>query len=450
MLNVGELGGAEPLSPSLARFPAKLRFLFKPKRYKVLYGGRGAAKSWGVARALLIQAMQKKLLILCAREFQNSIEDSVHKLLSDQIEKMGLSKFYTIKNNEIEGSNGSRFIFRGLKMNVNSIKSFEAVDIVWVEEAQTVSKNSWDVLIPTIRRPNSEIWATFNPLLETDATYQFFVVNTPKDCELVKLNWSDNPFFDADGGILRSAMEHARNTDPDAWLNVWEGHCRNTLDGAIYAKELRQATADGRITKVPYDPIKGVSTVWDLGFSDATAIWFVQRIGFETRLIDFLEVRQTTVAEILRMMQDSSKSYVYDCDFLPHDAQAKTLAAHGKSIEQLLRAAGRKVKIVPKLSVTDGINAARTVFANCWFDQVKCADGLNALRHYRFDVDPETGKFSKNPVHDDYSHAADAFRYLSIAIRDPATVSGGPKLTPVARQRYVYSGQRGASTGWMG
>lgn len=432
-----------------ARFPAKLRFLFKPARYKVLYGGRGGAKSWGVARSLLILGMQKKLLILCAREFQNSIADSVHKLLSDQIERMGLSNFYTIQEKVIRGLNGTEIIFRGLKTNIGSIKSFEAVDIVWVEEAQNVSKNSWDVLIPTIRRPNSEIIVSFNPLLETDETYKRFIMNTPPKAVLVQMNWDSNPFFDDDGGILRAEMEHSRNTDPDGWLNVWQGECRQTLDGAIYAKELRQASLDKRITKVPYDPIKPVSTVWDLGFSDATAIWFVQRIGFETRLIDYLEVRQTTIADILVQLQE--KKYVYDRDFLPHDAQAKTLASNGKSIEQLLKASGRTVKIVPNLSIVDGINAARTIFPNCWFDQEKCADGLNALRHYRFSVDVDTGKFSKIPVHDDYSHGADSFRYLAIAIKDPASVGSGPNLSS-NKERYVYAGNRGlnSNSGWMG
>lgn len=431
-------------------FPAKLKFLFSPCRYKVMYGGRGASKSWGAARALLMQGMEKKLLILCTREYQNSLEDSVHKLLSTQIEALSLGDFYKVQNNAVIGENGTEIIFKGLKVNINSIKSFEAVDRVWVEEAQTVSKNSWDVLIPTIRKKGSEIWITFNPLLEEDDTYKRFVLNPPPDATVVKINWSDNPFFDDDGGILRTAMEHARNTDPDGWMNVWEGHCRQTLDGAIYAKELRQAQMAGRICRVPYDAVRPVSTVWDLGFSDATAVWFVQRIGFETRLIDFLEVRQTTVTDILKVMQQ--KGYLYEHDYLPHDAQAKTLASQGKSIEQLMRAAGRSVKIVPRLSVVDGINIARTLFPMCYFDQDKCADGLQALRHYRYDVDKDTGRFSKNPLHDQYSHASDAFRYLAIAIKDPSLVSKGPQLSP-ARQRegsYIYGGTGGGqSTGWM-
>ena len=245
-------------------FPEKLKFLFKPSRYKVMYGGRGGSKSWGVARALLLMGMDNRLLILCAREYQNSIDDSVHKLLSTQIELLGLQSFYKVQNNVITGKNGTEFIFKGIKVNISSIKSFEAVDIVWVEEAQTVSKNSWDVLIPTIRKKGSEIWLTFNPLLETDNTYQRFVVKPPPTATVVKLNYSDNPFFDDDGGILRAEMEHLRNTDIDAYMNVWEGHCRQTLDGAIYAKELRNAQLAGRITKVPYEPMRPVSVCWDL------------------------------------------------------------------------------------------------------------------------------------------------------------------------------------------
>ena len=135
-----------------AEFPLKLECLFKPSRYKVLYGGRGGAKSWGVARALLIKAAQSQLRILCAREFQTSIKDSVHKLLCDQIEALGLGSFYEITQTSIRGKNGSEFSFVGLKNNVANVKSYEGVDICWVEEAQTTSRMSWSVLIPTIRK----------------------------------------------------------------------------------------------------------------------------------------------------------------------------------------------------------------------------------------------------------------------------------------------------------
>jgi phage terminase large subunit len=155
------------MAASNAQFPAKLQFLFHPQRYKVLYGGRGGAKSWGIARALLIQGTQRPLRILCARETQRSIGDSVHKLLSDQIEALGLGAFYAVQKSTILGANGTEFIFAGIRQNVSNIKSYEACDICWVEEAQTVSKSSWDVLIPTIRKTDSEIWVSFNPDLET-------------------------------------------------------------------------------------------------------------------------------------------------------------------------------------------------------------------------------------------------------------------------------------------
>src|SRR6185437_15618646 len=157
-----------------ANFPEKLSYLFKPKRYKVAYGGRGGAKSWGFARALLILGAQKPLRILCTRETQKSIGDSVHKLLDDQIKLLGLEKFYEVQKSAIIGANGTEFIFAGIRQNVHNLKSYEACDICWVEEAQTVSKSSWDVLVPTIRKEGSEIWVSFNPDLETDETYQRF------------------------------------------------------------------------------------------------------------------------------------------------------------------------------------------------------------------------------------------------------------------------------------
>src|SRR5574337_1147207 len=240
-----------------AEFPEKLKFLFEPARYKVLFGGRGGAKSWGVARALLIQAAASPLRILCAREFQNSIAESVHHLLQSQIAAIGLSSFYEIQAGLIRGTNGSEFVFAGLRNNVTKIKSFEGVDRVWVEEAQTVSKSSWEVLIPTIRKEGSEIWLTFNPELETDETYQRFVVNPPAGARVVKINWDDNPWFPE---TLRREKDDLKMRDPDAYQNVWEGNCRVTLDGAIYARELRLAQEEGRIRSVPYDAAKPVHT----------------------------------------------------------------------------------------------------------------------------------------------------------------------------------------------
>ena len=397
-----------------AQFPHKLQCLFEKSRYKVLYGGRGGAKSWGIARALLILAAKTPLRILCAREFQTSIKDSVHKLLSDQIDSLGLLGFYEITQTSIKGKNGSEFAFVGLKNNISNVKSFEGIDICWVEEAQTTSKMSWNVLIPTIRKENSEIWVSFNPELETDETYQRFVLSPPEDCKVIKVNWSDNPWFPE---TLRLEKDSLKARDPASYSNVWEGLCRKTVDGAVFAKELEMAELNDQLTKVPYDATKPVHAVFDLGWSDNTAIWFIQFIGMEIHIIRYLENNQQTISWYLAEMQKFG--YVYDTLWLPHDAQNKTLAANGRTIEEIVRAAGYKVQIVGKVPVMDSINAARTIFSKCYFDRVNCDQGLQCLRHYRYDVDPETKQFSKNPVHDIYSHGADAFRYIGLVVNEP-------------------------------
>ena len=418
------------------QFPSKLECLFKPEsiRYRVLFGGRGGAKSWGVARALLIKAVQSPLRVLCAREFQTSIKDSVHKLLSDQITAMGLDTFFEVTQAQIRGKNGSEFNFVGLKNNVANVKSYEGVDVCWVEEAQTVSRHSWNVLIPTIRKEKSEIWITFNPELETDETYQRFVANPPANSIVQKINWSDNPWFP---DTLREEKDSLKSRDISAYNTVWEGMCRLTIDGAIFAREMQAAEADGRITKVPYDPVKPVHAVFDLGWADMTAIWFVQFIGMETRLIRYYEVNQTTMTEILAKMQ--TFGYVYDTLWLPHDAQNKTLASQGRSIEDIVRASGYKTRILERVPVVDSINAARTMFRSCYFDRENCHEGLQCLRHYRYEVDPETNQFSRTPLHDHYSHGADAFRYIGLMINEPRQRRA--KATP---QAY------GQAHSWMG
>ena len=177
------------------------------------------------------------------------------------------------------------------------------------------------------------------------------------------------------------------------------------------------AELDGRITKVKYDPSKPVHAIFDLGWSDATAIWFVQFIGMETRVIRYIEDNQKTISDYLAKMQ--TFGYVYDTLWLPHDAENKTLAANGRSIDHIVKAAGYKTKIIPRTPIVDSINAARTIFTNCWFDRENTHEGLQCLRHYRYEVDPNTGQFSKSPLHDQFSHGADAFRMLGLMVSEP-------------------------------
>lgn len=216
-------------SSSNVRLPKYARELFQPHRNKVLYGGRGAARSWSVARALLVMAAARPVRIGCFREFQRSIQDSVHRLLCDQIELLQMPGF-TATRTEIRHACGSLFLFEGLRHNITKIKSLEGIDVAWVEEAEHVSADSWDILIPTIRKPNSEIWVTFNPDQETDPTYQRFVLNTPPDTYLRKCSYMDNPWFP---DTLRKEMEYLRRVDPDAAAHVWDGECRTMSDAQV-------------------------------------------------------------------------------------------------------------------------------------------------------------------------------------------------------------------------
>jgi phage terminase large subunit len=397
-----------------ARFPHKLEFLFDPSPYKVAYGGRGGTKSWGFARALLILGTQRQLRILCARETQKSIRDSVHQLLVTQINDLGLEAFYRVEKSAIYGANGTTILFAGLKHNIDNLKSMEAISVCWVEEAQGVSKSSWDKLIPTLFRiPDCELWVSFNPDLESDNTYQRFVVDPPPGARVVKLTWRDNPWFPAG---LRREMEDARRRDVDEYNHIWEGSTINTLANAIYANELRLVDTEGRIRRVPYDPSKPVDSAWDLGYGDMVSIWMFQSFPMEYRVIDYEEGSREPISHYISELQ--KRPYMWGTDYLPWDGGLKALGT-GKSIEELMRMAGRRVRVAPRLPILDGINAARTIFPLCYFDEQRCAEGIRHLRCYRYGEMQSYEGPSREPLHDLHSHACDALRTMAVSIRQP-------------------------------
>lgn len=474
-----------------AEFAPKLQCLFQQKRYKVLYGGRGAGRSWGVARALLIEGLKRPIRVLCAREFQNSISESVHKVLSDQIEFMGLQDFYKIEVARIKGANGTTFSFEGIKNNTNRIRSYEGVDYCWVEEAALVTKDSWRILIPTIRKETcsqghrlragqliresdgtvtcpvcmetvrqSEIWMTFNPELEDDYTYQRFVTGADQERSfVVRMTYADNPWFP---DVLRQEMEEdrrrasmpGREQDYADFLHVWEGHCKQVLTGAVYARELLRATEEGRLCTVPWEREWPVDTFWDLGRADNTAIWFGQRVAMQYRWLGYYEASGQHIGHFLRELQ--GREYFYGTHWLPHDAKAKRLGSKRTIEEQVRQAFPSRVQIVPKLSITDGINAARTIFPNSWFDEEGCRDGILALRNYRYNVIND--RLSNEPLHNWASDGADAFRYAAIALKQP---EGRGKVRTVldalrrrerqeAAEGLEFSGRpQRANTNWM-
>ncbi|MGH8403577.1 MAG: PBSX family phage terminase large subunit, partial [Gammaproteobacteria bacterium] len=205
------------------RIPKKLFCLLSPARYKVAYGGRGGAKSWSFARILLALASSKKLRILCARELQNSMQDSVHKLLSDQIESLSMQSLFVVQRNEIFSSCGSEFLFYGIRNNPAKIRSMEGIDIAWAEEADRISDESWEILIPTVRDEGSEIWISFNPHSKTDPVWKRFLENPPPGTTAVEMSWRDNPWLSA---TARAEKDYLARVDPEAYAHVWEGQFR--------------------------------------------------------------------------------------------------------------------------------------------------------------------------------------------------------------------------------
>lgn len=401
--------------------PRKLAPLFDPYRYKILYGGRGSAKSWTVARTLLLMAGRRQLRILCTREVQKSIKDSVKKLLEDQIKALKMNWFFDVMQGEIRGKNGSEILFTGLSdQTADSIKSFEGVDIVWLEEAQSISKGSMEILVPTIRKDGSEIWMTMNPELDTDPAYEY-VTNPPEGAFVCEVNWRDNPWFPP---VLELERQRSKDSAPaEEYEHIWEGRTRKSIAGAIYANEIETLLREGRARNVPYDPALAVHTVWDLGWNDSMVVMFVQRAASEVRIIDYIEDSHKTldwyVAEI------NKRSYLYDEDFLPHDAEHKDFKT-GKSTRELVEAMGRRVSITPSVSIQEGIRAARMMFPRVWIDRTKCARLIQCLQRYKRAINRQTGEPGA-PLHDEFSHGADDFRYLALNVDAMRTTIAPPK-----------------------
>lgn len=398
------------------QLPKAFEPLFDPSRYKAYFGGRGSAKSHSFATALVIKGAQDPLRILCAREIQKSIKDSVKRLIDDKIAQCGLQSFYHSTDTEIRGINGTHFVFTGLRTNPDSIKSMEGIDIAWIEEANTVSRHSLDLLIPTIRQEDSEIWFSWNPDSELDAVDMMFRgENVPPNSIIREVSYKDNPWFP---DVLKQEMEFDRETDFEKYVHVWLGGYQKVKEGAYYAKQIAKLAASGRITNVPYDPHAQVYAAFDLGISDSTSIWLVQFIGQEIHVVDYIESTGQPIEWYAKQLK--GRNCTYAPLILPHDARARQLGT-GKSIEEILRSLGFQTTIAPKLSVKDGIEAVRGILDKCWFDQERCKEGLRALREYRENYD-EKRMISRGPLHDWASHGADAFRYLAVG-RDSANSS---------------------------
>jgi phage terminase large subunit len=212
------------------------------------------------------------------------------------------------------------------------------------------------------------------------------------------------------------------------------------LVGAYYAKQIQKLEDMGRITTVDYQPPKKVNTYWDLGWTDDTTIWFVQTVGQEIHVVDAYSAHGQDINHYAKVLQD--RGYVYGDHWLPHDAKAKTLASGGKSIVEQLFSAGIKCKIVPDLSLQDGIQATRAILPRCWFDAKRCKAGLEALRQYQREWNDDAKVFRPTPLHNWASHYADAFRYFAVAYKtdNPSAFNDPNYRAPTLNELWSRSG----------
>lgn len=387
----------------------------------------------------------------------SSMQDSVHQLLSDQIRLMGLEYFYDVEKSIIYGKNDpdrekcTQIRFAGLKTNIDSIRSAEAIDIAWLEECHDVSKASLRTLIPTIRgsiksgRPmDSELWFTWNPRFATDAVHQKFVTEGDEDALVIQMNHWDNPYFG--NTALAKEAEKLKERDYDEYLHVYGGACLSATSGAVLSKEIKRAETENRFTKVPFDPCAAVEAFLDLGYFDSTVVILAQKIpGGEIHIIDCLEGSQETITYFLNEIK--TREYSVKKWWLPWDAHARQLGT-GLSTEEIVRNAGNSVQIVPRASVADGIQAVRTIFPTLWFDSAKCSELISNLRLYRYAVNEKTidgvPRLGHDPIHDHSSHFFDALRTMAMGLRGPKIVH--PRGTGGIQQPKQFGV---SSTGWM-
>lgn len=397
------------MATSNVQLISKVRPLFDPYRYKVLWGGRGGLKSWSIAKVLLLISMQRPIRVLCTREFQNSIKESVFKLLEDQIEQLGMTHAFRITNSEITNVIGSQFIFTGLHNNVTKIKSMEGIDIVWCEEAETISEYSWSILIPTIRKPGSEIWISFNPFQEEDPTYQRFIANTPPNSFVQKLSWADNPWLSEE---VIAEKDYLKSVDYDSYMYVWEGEFLKRTKSQIFWHKCEIADVT---VKPEWDgPYYGL----DWGFSTdpmrMVKCYVYDRVLYIKMEVDGIHTDIPQIPKIINSADSRAKLYKIRAD-----------SSRPELISYMRQSGFDKIIACKKGpgSIEAGIDFIRS-FEKIVIDP-SCVNTIEEAKLYKYKVDKHTGDVLPEVV-DKFNHSWDAVRYaleLLMPNKRPGTVT---------------------------
>lgn len=411
------------------QIPEAFSELFNPAwRHQAYWGGRGGAKTRSFGAALIVQAAQQHHRVLCCREIQNSIDASVKQVLADAIDRMKLPGFKVL-DTEIRGPNDSLFIFAGMRSNPDKIKSAEGITRVWVAEANRVSQRSIDLLIPTIRADDAQLWWEWNPETNTDPVDALFRGEfPPPNSHVRRVSWRDNPWFPKS---LLEEKDRAYRADAGLASHIWDGEYRPAQEGAYFAAHLQEAREQGRIGRVSRDPTLPIRAFWDLGYDDRTAVWIGQFVGREIRVLDHFEGRQQPLGYYIAELR--TRGWAAAEMVLPHDGANVTVIAQGSARQQLM-GAGFAVKVVPnqgKGAAMLRVEAARKLFPSIWFNEDTTRDGLKRLGAYVERRDPKTGA-GLGPLHDEASDSADAFGLMCVAYEEPRATARNWDWTPPA------------------
>lgn len=402
------------------------------------YGGRGSAKTRSFAKMIAVMGMVHGTagttgILLCARQFMNSLDDSSLEECKRAIEEEPfLSAYYELGDKYIKSRDGRiSFAFAGLDRNIGSIKSKGRILICWVDEAEPVTADAWTILIPTLREEdsdwNAELWVTWNPKRKLAPVELRFRTSKDPLIKLVELNWRDNPKFPA-----KLERERLRDLEerPEQYDHVWEGGYLVVVEGAYFAKQLTKAKAEGRIAFVGADPLMTYRAFCDLGGtgakSDAFAIWIAQFIGVEIRVLDYYEAQGQPLGTHIQWLRD--RGYESAEIVLPHDGETNDRVID-VSFESAFKKAGFKTRVIPnqgKGAAKQRIEAARKLFPSMRFNETTTEPGRQALGWYHEKIDQERG-IGLGPEHDWSSHGSDAFGLMAVAYKPPT----GSTLPPI-------------------
>ena len=380
------------------------------------HGGRGSGKTrtfakMSAVRALMWASAGRKGIILCGRQFMNSLDESSLEEVKAAIQSEPLllphfeigEKFIRTRDGNVE------YKFAGLDRNISSVKSKSRILLCWVDEAEPVTENAWQVLIPTLREEDSELWVTWNPEREDSATHKRFRLTENPRYKVVQLNYRDNPWFPA---LLDRTRQNDALERPDQYAHVWEGDFKSIAEGAYYAAAITKAREERRIGRLEADPLMTLRAIWDIGGTgakaDACSIWIVQYVGREIRWLDYYEQKGQPLATHVNWLRE--RGYEKAFCILPHDG-ASNDKVHDVSYESALRAAGFEVSVIPnqgKGAAMQRVQAARKLFPSMWFNEDRCGAGIKAIGWYHPKIDAARG-IDLGPHHDWASHGADAF-----------------------------------------